>query len=251
MHNLKEWDKLNDSIKNDMVKPYYDILKTKKLQLLFKRMFDIIVGGCSLIILSPIMLILSIIIKIDSKGPVIFRQERVTTYGKIFKIFKFRTMVVDAESKGTQVTTKSDSRITRVGKFLRKVRLDELPQLFNVLSGDMSFVGTRPEVPRYVSQYTDEMMATLLMPAGITSDASINYKDEERLLTDSENADYTYVNVVLPEKMRYNLKYIVNFSIINDLKIMINTVLAVLKKDREKEEVKDIEHKDRQLQIKN
>ena len=249
MLRLTAWDQLPDNMKNKDVIRYYESLKSKKRQLVLKRMFDVVVGICIAIVLSPVMLIISILIKMDSKGPVMFKQERVTTNGRIFRIYKFRTMVVNAESIGTQVTTKSDSRITRMGKILRKVRLDELPQIFNVIIGDMSFVGTRPEVPRYVAEYTDEMMATLLMPAGITSEASINYKDEERLLTDSENADYTYINEVLPEKMRYNLGYIVNFSVVHDLKVMINTIIAVLKKDSEKEEVKDIEHKDCQIRI--
>lgn len=249
MLRLTAWNQLPDNMKNKDVISYYESLKSKKRQLVLKRMFDVVVGICIAIVLSPVMLIISILIKMDSKGPVMFKQERVTTNGRIFRIYKFRTMVVNAESIGTQVTTKSDSRITRMGKILRKVRLDELPQIFNVIIGDMSFVGTRPEVPRYVAEYTDEMMATLLMPAGITSEASINYKDEERLLTDSENADYTYINEVLPEKMRYNLGYIVNFSVVHDLKVMINTVIAVLKKDSEKEEVKDIEHKDCQIRI--
>lgn len=249
MIRLTEWEQLPDNIKNDDVIVYYESLKSKKRQIVIKRIFDLVVGICIAIILCPVMFIISVLIKMDSKGPIMFRQERVTTNGRIFRIFKFRTMVVNAEQLGTQVTTKSDSRITRMGKLLRKARLDELPQIFNVIMGDMSFVGTRPEVPRYVAEYTDEMMATLLMPAGITSEASINYKDEEKLLADSKNADYTYVHKVLPEKMHYNLEYIVNFSIVHDLKIMISTVIAVLKKDSEKEELEDVEHKDRQIRI--
>lgn len=231
MLRLTAWDQLPDNMKNKDVISYYESLKSKKRQLVLKRMFDVVVGICIAIVLSPVMFIISVLIKMDSKGPVMFKQERVTTNGRIFRIYKFRTMVVNAESIGTQVTTKSDSRITRMGKILRKVRLDELPQIFNVIIGDMSFVGTRPEVPRYVAEYTDEMMATLLMPAGITSEASINYKDEERLLTESENADYTYINEVLPEKMRYNLMYIREYQFLKDLKIMFLTILAVTKKN--------------------
>ena len=168
-------------------------------------------------------------IKLDSEGPVLFKQVRVTSYGKKFKIWKFRTMVNNADKIGTQVTTKDDSRITRVGHLLRKVRLDELPQLFNVLAGDMTFVGTRPEVPKYVECYTDEMKATLLLPAGITSRASIEYKDEEKLLQIAENADTVYVQKVLPEKMKYNLREIERYSFWRDIETMICTVFAVIK----------------------
>ena len=194
-----------------------------------KRTFDIIVASLLVVILSPILLLLSILIKIDSPGPVMFRQVRVTTYGKPFRIFKFRTMVNNADKIGTQVTTKGDSRVTRMGKMLRGCRLDELPQLFNVLKGEMSFVGTRPEVEKYVAHYTDEMKATLLMPAGITSRASIEYKDEERLLESAENADEVYIHQVLPEKMKYNLRAIEKFSFWDDIKTMFATVIAVIK----------------------
>ena len=197
--------------------------------MLAKRIFDIIVASLLVVILSPILLLLSILIKIDSPGPVMFRQVRVTTYGKPFRIFKFRTMVNNADKIGTQVTTKGDSRVTRMGKMLRGCRLDELPQLFNVLKGDMSFVGTRPEVEKYVAHYTDEMKATLLMPAGITSRASIEYKDEERLLESAENADEVYIHQVLPEKMKYNLRAIEKFSFWDDIKTMFATVIAVIK----------------------
>ena len=197
--------------------------------MLAKRTFDIIVASLLVVILSPILLLLSILIKIDSPGPVMFRQVRVTTYGKQFRIFKFRTMVNNADKIGTQVTTKGDSRVTRMGKMLRGCRLDELPQLFNVLKGEMSFVGTRPEVEKYVAHYTDEMKATLLMPAGITSRASIEYKDEERLLESAENADEVYIHQVLPEKMKYNLRAIEKFSFWDDIKTMFATVIAVIK----------------------
>lgn len=211
------------------IKKYYEILQCHKGSLLAKRIFDIIVASLLVVILSPILLLLSILIKIDSPGPVMFRQVRVTTYGKPFRIFKFRTMVNNADKIGTQVTTKGDSRVTRMGKMLRGCRLDELPQLFNVLKGEMSFVGTRPEVEKYVAHYTDEMKATLLMPAGITSRASIEYKDEERLLESAENADEVYIHQVLPEKMKYNLRAIEKFSFWDDIKTMFATVIAVIK----------------------
>ena len=226
---MKKWSELPQNMQSDAVREYYDILNSKTASLIFKRLFDIVVSSVLIVICSPIMLILAICIKIDSKGPVMFRQRRVTTYNRVFRIFKFRTMVNDAEKKGTQVTTNNDPRVTKVGKLIRCCRLDELPQLFNVFLGDMTFVGTRPEVEKYVAAYTDEMMATLLLPAGITSVASIKYKDEERLLEAAENTDEVYINEVLPEKMKYNLEALKNFSFFGDIKIMFQTVFAVLK----------------------
>ena len=226
---MRKWNDLPKEMQVEQVKKYYEILQCHKGGLLAKRIFDIIVASLLVVILSPILLFLSILIKIDSPGPVMFRQVRVTTYGKPFRIFKFRTMVNNADKIGTQVTTKGDSRVTRMGKMLRGCRLDELPQLFNVLKGEMSFVGTRPEVEKYVAHYTDEMKATLLMPAGITSRASIEYKDEERLLESAENADEVYIHQVLPEKMKYNLRAIEKFSFWDDIKTMFATVIAVIK----------------------
>lgn len=226
---MRKWNDLPKEMQVEQVKKYYEILQCHKGSLLAKRIFDIIVASLLVVILSPILFLLSILIKIDSPGPVMFRQVRVTTYGKPFRIFKFRTMVNNADKIGTQVTTKGDSRVTRMGKMLRGCRLDELPQLFNVLKGEMSFVGTRPEVEKYVAHYTDEMKATLLMPAGITSRASIEYKDEERLLESAENADEVYIHQVLPEKMKYNLRAIEKFSFWNDIKTMFATVIAVIK----------------------
>ncbi|MBS6519621.1 MAG: sugar transferase [Clostridiales bacterium] len=226
---MRKWNDLPKEMQVEQVKKYYEILQCHKGSLLAKRIFDIIVASLLVVILSPILLLLSILIKIDSPGPVMFRQVRVTTYGKPFCIFKFRTMVNNADKIGTQVTTKGDSRVTRMGKMLRGCRLDELPQLFNVLKGEMSFVGTRPEVEKYVAHYTDEMKATLLMPAGITSRASIEYKDEERLLESAENADEVYIHQVLPEKMKYNLRAIEKFSFWDDIKTMFATVIAVIK----------------------
>ena len=226
---MRKWNDLPKEMQVEQVKKYYEILQCHKGSLLAKRIFDIIVASLLVVILSPILLFLSILIKIDSPGPVMFRQVRVTTYGKPFRIFKFRTMVNNADKIGTQVTTKGESRVTRMGKMLRGCRLDELPQLFNVLKGEMSFVGTRPEVEKYVAHYTDEMKATLLMPAGITSRASIEYKDEERLLESAENADEVYIHQVLPEKMKYNLRAIEKFSFWDDIKTMFATVIAVIK----------------------
>ena len=226
---LKDWEQLPEELQLDEVKPYYKILKKKKMSLILKRIFDIVVSFIMLIILLPVFIFLGIAIKIDSKGPVFFRQERITQYGKTFKIFKFRTMVNNAEKLGTQVTVGNDARITKVGKFIRDCRLDEIAQLLNILTGDMTFVGTRPEVRKYVNHYTKEMMATLLLPAGVTSLASIYYKDEAKLLDKSNNPDKTYIEEVLPGKMKYNLQNIKDFNFFEDIKTMIKTVAAVIK----------------------
>lgn len=228
---LKKWEDLPKEFQTAAVKEYYDILKKKSVSLFFKRCFDIFVSLVMLILLSPVFLILAIAIKIDSKGPVFYRQERVTQFGKKFKIFKFRTMVQNADKIGAQVTVGDDDRITRVGKLIRKLRLDEICQLIDVFRGTMTFVGTRPEVPKYVASYTDEMMATLLLPAGVTSITSIYYKDEDELLKNSTNVDETYVNDILPDKMKYNLLAIKNFGFWQDIKIMFMTVFAVLGKE--------------------
>lgn len=226
---LKDWEQLPEELQLDEVRPYYEILKKKKLSLILKRIFDIVVSLIMLIILLPVFIFLGIAIKIDSKGPVFFRQERITQYGKTFKIFKFRTMVNNAEKLGTQVTVGNDARITKVGKFIRDCRLDEIAQLLNILTGDMTFVGTRPEVRKYVNHYTKEMMATLLLPAGVTSLASIYYKDEAKLLDKSNNPDKTYIEEVLPGKMKYNLQSIKEFNFFEDIKTMLKTVVAVIK----------------------
>lgn len=226
---LKNWEELPKELQTEEVKPYYEVLKKKRLSLILKRIFDIVVSLIMLIILLPVFIILGIAIKIDSKGPVFFRQERITQYGRTFRIFKFRTMVNNAEKLGTQVTVGNDSRITRVGSFIRECRLDEISQLLNILTGDMTFVGTRPEVKKYVDHYTNDMMATLLLPAGVTSLASIYYKDEAELLEKSANPDKTYVEEILPEKMKYNLQSIKKFNFLEDIKIMFMTVLAVIK----------------------
>ena len=228
---LKKWTELPENMQCDEVKAYYDILCQKKVSLFIKRLFDIIVSAVMLIVLSPVFLVLAIIIKLDSPGPVFYRQVRVTQYGKTFRIFKFRTMVSNADKIGSQVTVGNDSRITRVGSIIRKCRLDEICQLIDIFRGTMSFIGTRPEVPKYVAEYTPEMMATLLLPAGVTSMASIMYKDEDELLSDAEDVDRTYVEVVLPGKMCYNLKSMEHFSFYSDIKVMFMTVFAVLGKE--------------------
>ena len=217
----------------EIVKKYREEIKKRRISLFLKLFLDKVLALVLLIPLSPIILAIAIWIKLDSEGPVFYRQERITTYGRPFRIFKFRTMVKDADKLGAVVTEHNDPRISRAGDKLRKVRLDELPQLFNVLLGDMSFVGVRPEVAKYVNRYTDEMNATLLLPAGITSPASIEYKDEDEVIEkfkgSGRSIDDIYIEEVLPDKMKYNLEYIKNFSIINDIKIMIQTALAVIK----------------------
>lgn len=223
-----KWEKLPEEMKNDAVYPYWQKLRKKNFSLFWKRVFDIVVSFLMLLILSPVFLILAIAIKIDSKGPVFYRQERVTQYGKKFRIHKFRTMVTDADKIGSQVTVAGDSRITKVGRMIRKCRLDEVSQLLDVLLGKMTFVGTRPEVTKYVEQYTNEMKATLLLPAGVTSLASIKYKDEDSLLENAENADETYVNEVLPGKMEYNLQALHKYGFWKDIGTMFRTVGAML-----------------------
>ena len=231
---LKKWEQLPVEMQTEEVKKYYDILAKRKVSLFFKRVFDIFVSLILLILFSPVFLILAIAIKLDSKGPVFYRQVRITRYGKEFKIFKFRTMVQDAD-KGSQVTVNNDDRITKVGRFIRKYRLDEISQLIDVLRGNMTFVGVRPESPKYVAQYTPEMLATLLLPAGVTSLASIYYKDEATLLDGVEDTDKVYVEQILPDKMYYNLQGIQKFSFFGDIRIMFMTVFAVLGKEYKSE----------------
>ena len=227
---LVKWEALPETMQTPQVREYYDILSKKRGSLLCKRLFDIGVSAVMLVLLSPVFLVLAVVIKLDSPGPVFYRQVRLTQYGKPFRIFKFRTMVQGAD-KGSQVTVGGDSRITRVGKVIRKCRLDEIGQLLDVFRGTMTFVGTRPEVPKYAASYTPEMMATFLLPAGVTSLTSIYYKDEERLLNGAEDSDLVYVEKILPGKMRYNLEGIRSFGFFKDIKIMGMTFLAMLGKE--------------------
>lgn len=228
---LKKWDSLPERMRTPEVKPYYDSLSRRRAGLALKRIFDLVMSVLLIIILSPAMLVIAVAVALDSPGAVFYRQRRVTTYGKEFRIFKFRTMRSDADRIGPAVTSGEDARITRVGKVLRGCRLDELPQLFNVFCGDMSFVGTRPEVAKFVDRYTPEMYATLLMPAGITSEASIRFKDETQMFDGSGDPEADYVNILLPKKMVYNLASVMNFSPAAELRTMVRTVLAVAGKD--------------------
>lgn len=230
---MKKWDELPGFMRTPEVRPYWEILNRKRGQLFLKRAFDLVVSLVLLIILAIPMAIIALLIKKEDPGPALYRQERVTTYGKHFRIHKFRTMVVNADKIGTAVTVGEDPRITRVGHKLRRLRLDELPQVFDVISGDMSFVGTRPEAVKYVERYKPEYNATLLMPAGITSEASIRYKDEAKLLDAATDVDEVYVNEVLPAKMKWNLNSITRFSFFREILTMFRTVFAVLGKDYE------------------
>lgn len=227
---IKKWEKLPADMQVEAVRPYYERLRKKNFSLFWKRVFDFVTSTLMLIVLSPLFLVLALAIKIDSRGPVFFRQVRVTQYGKKFRIFKFRTMVNDADKKGAQVTLDNDERITKVGRFIRKCRLDEVSQLIDIWRGKMTFVGTRPEVPKYVEMYTDEMRATLLLPAGVTSEASIKFKNEDEFLKDAENAEDVYVNVVLPQKMEGNLQSLKRQGFWRDIGTMFKTVAAVLRR---------------------
>lgn len=233
---LRKWEELPDFMRTDEVRPYYEVLKKKRLSLVLKRMMDLGGGVVLLVLLAIPMAVIAVLIKLDSEGPVFYRQERITTYGKHFKIHKFRTMVSNADKIGTAVTVGNDCRITKVGEKLRGCRLDELPQVLDLISGNMSFVGTRPETVKYVEKYKPEYMATLLLPAGITSEASIRYKDEAKLLEVADDVDRVYMDEVLPGKMKYNLESIKDFSFWGNIATMFRTVFAVLGKDYSDEE---------------
>lgn len=228
---LYKWDDLPSFMRVDDVRPYWEILYRKRFQLVLKRVFDFCMAIFLLIVLALPMTVIAVMIKIEDAGPVFYRQERVTTYGKHFKIHKFRTMVVNAEKIGTVLTVHNDPRITKIGRLLRMVRLDEMPQLFDVIAGNMSFVGTRPEVAKYVERYKPEYYATLLMPAGITSEASFRYKDEEKLLNIADDVDDVYMNQVLPAKMVWNLESVRRFRFLREILTMFRTILAVLGKN--------------------
>ena len=235
---LRKWEDLPEFMKTDEVKPYYEVLNKRRGSLVLKRMVDLVGGLVLLVLLAIPMAVIAVLIKLDSEGPVFYRQERITTYGKHFKIHKFRTMVSNADKIGTAVTVGNDNRITRVGKKLRGCRLDELPQVLDLISGNMSFVGTRPEAVKYVEKYKPEYYATLLLPAGITSEASIRYKDEAELLEAADDVDKVYMEEVLPGKMKFNLQSIKDFSFFGDIATMFRTVFAVLGKDYSDEKTK-------------
>lgn len=226
---LRKWEELPEFMRISEIRPYYDVLNQRRGQLFLKRVFDIVVALLLLIVLSLPILFIAVMIKLDSEGPIMFRQSRVTAYGKVFKIHKFRTMVNNADQMGTGVTVCDDSRITKIGQKLRNARLDELPQLLDVLSGDMSFVGTRPESVKYVKIYQKEYYATLLLPAGITSEASVRFKDEAALFQDAVNVEQIYIEKVLPEKMKYNLQSIYKFNCVGEIITMLKTIIFMFK----------------------
>ena len=228
---LRKWEDLPKEMQIPEVKPYYDILNEKRGSLIIKRIFDIVVSAILLIILSPVIILLSSAIKIDSKGPVFYRQERYTQYGRKFRIHKFRSMCDGADKKGSLVTVENDSRVTRVGKIVRKCRLDEISQLIDVFNGDMTFVGVRPEVKKYVDEYEKEWLATFLLPAGVTNLTCIYFKDEDEMINGVENVDKEYVEKILPIKMKWNLEGIKKFSFLEDIKLMFMTFFAVCGKE--------------------
>ena len=226
---MNSLNNLPPKMKNKVVEKYFLVLKKKYIFFFLKRVFDILASLLLIVLLLPLMFILAIIIKIDSRGPVLYKQVRITKYYKEFKIYKFRTMHVTNNQSAIQITVGEDIRITRIGRLIRKSRLDELPQLLNILIGDMSFVGPRPEVPKYTHFYSDEMLATLLVRAGVTSWASINYKDEARLLEKSMDPEKEYIETILPAKMKLNLDELYKMNIFYDLKVLFLTVIKVIR----------------------
>lgn len=228
---ITKYSELPPKMQNEATKKCCETLLAKKGTLLAKRIIDFTVCLLIFIVVSPIFLIICLLIKLTSKGPVFFKQERVGRDMKSFKILKFRTMVKDADKKGIALTTGNDSRITPFGAFLRKINMDEMPQLLNVIKGDMSIIGTRPEVWQYVNVYTDAMLATLLLYPGMVSIASIHYKNENDLLTGISDVEKTYIEKILPDKMRYNIDYLKNISVSGDFRILIKTIACAFEKD--------------------
>lgn len=201
-----------------------EILKKKKTQLVLKRVFDFTFSVIGLVVLLPVFIMIAITIKLDSNGPVFFKQIRVGKNSKEFEIFKFRTMVVDAEKKGMQITVGKDSRITKSGRFLRKTKMDELPQLINVLSGKMSFVGPRPEVPKYVAMYDEYQRKILKVRPGITDIASIEFRNENELLSKAYDPERMYINEIMVRKIELNNDYIRKISLVEDIRLILRTL---------------------------
>lgn len=215
--------------KNDRPMDIADVLARRKPQLIAKRAMDIVLSACALAILWPLLLLIALAIWIDDPGPVFYRQVRVGRNGKTFRIFKFRSMVMDADKKGLAITVGRDSRITRVGAVLRKTKLDELAQLLNVLLGQMSFVGPRPEVPKYVELYTPYQRQVLLVRPGITDYASIAYRNENNLLAGAPNPEAMYIEQIMPDKIELNMKYLREISPLADIRLILKTIVAVIK----------------------
>ena len=205
------------------------VLEQRKLQLFLKRAMDIVISGGALLVLWQVLLLIALAIKIDDPGPVFYRQVRVGRHGKTFRIFKFRTMVVDADKKGLQITVGRDNRITRMGALLRKTKLDELAQLINVFVGEMSFVGPRPEVPKYVDMYTPYQRQVLLVRPGITDYASIAYRNENDMLASSDDPEKMYIEKIMPDKIELNMKYLREISPAADIRLILSTIIAVIR----------------------
>ena len=205
------------------------VLEKRKPQLMLKRLMDVVISGGALLVIWPVLLAIAAAIKIDDPGPVFYRQVRVGKDGKEFRIYKFRTMVVDADKKGLQITVGRDNRITRVGALLRKTKLDELAQLINVFTGEMSFVGPRPEVPKYVNMYTPYQRQVLLVRPGITDYASIAYRNENDLLEGAEDPERMYIEKIMPDKIELNMKYLREISPIADIRLILSTIVAVIR----------------------
>ena len=205
------------------------ILESQEVSLVIKRVFDVVVSVCGLLLLALFFLIIAVIIKLDSKGSVFYRQIRVGRYGNDFRIFKFRTMIPDADKSGQLITVGDDARITKIGRFLRKTKIDELPQIMNILIGDMSFVGPRPEVRKYVDMYSEAQQQILLIRPGITDIASIKYRNESELLALSSNPEKTYCEEIMPSKLNLNMNYLSDISLINDIKIILTTIISIIK----------------------
>ena len=205
------------------------VLEKRKLQLVLKRAMDIIISGGALAVIWPLLLLIALAIKIDDPGPVFYRQVRVGKDGKEFRIFKFRTMVVDADKKGLAITVGRDNRITRMGRILRKTKLDELAQLINVFTGEMSFGGPRPEVPKYVNMYTPYQRQVLLVRPGITDYASIAYRNENDMLEGAEDPEKMYIDVIMPDKIELNMKYLREISPLADIRLILSTIIAVIR----------------------
>lgn len=222
-----DWEDLPEEMRLPEVRPYYDALAQKRGYLVAKRLIDIVASIGIFALTWWVFLILAVAIKTESPGPVFYRQTRVTQYGREFRIFKFRTMVQDADRIGAAVTVNEDPRVTKVGSVIRKFRFDEFSQLIDVFRGTMTLVGTRPEVPQYVASYSPEMMATLLLPAGVTSRASIEFKNEDVLLSGVDDTDGVYISKVLPVKMRINLQDLKMSSTCRDISTMLTTASEV------------------------
>lgn len=222
------YEQLPQTMKNESTRRYWRLLEQRRFSLAAKRVFDVAASAAILLILSPFFLLLAVAVKLDSAGPVFYRQVRVGRFGRDFRIFKFRTMVRNADRIGPPLTVGRDPRVTRVGSVIRRLRLDEFSQLLNVLGGSMSLVGPRPEVRRYVDVYTDEYLATLLIRPGITAPSSIAFKDEDKILNAGGDPERVYVEKILPPKMELNLNYMKKISLLSDIKILFQTVAAVI-----------------------